>query len=157
MSRAATVLATWFGAGYSPWAPGTAGTLATVPLAAALGFAPPWLLPISALALTALGVWASGAHARKGGLKDPREVVIDESAGYLWACCGGPPGWPTLLAAFLLFRLFDILKPWPARALERLPGGWGIVLDDVAAGLMAAALVLVGWGLAASHWTGVFP
>ena len=82
-------------------------------------------------------------------------LVIDESAGYLWACCGGPFGWPTLLAAFVLFRAFDILKPWPVSALEKLPGGWGIVMDDVAAGLLAAALLLLGWGLSAGHWTGV--
>ena len=62
-------------------------------------------------------------------------MVVDESAGYLWACCGAAAGWPALLAAFLLFRFFDILKPWPVSALERLPGGWGIVMDDVAAEL----------------------
>lgn len=153
----ASALATWFGSGLAPKAPGTVGTLATVPLAVALGFAPPWALPVAALLVTALGVWSAGAHARDLGLKDPQQVVIDESAGFLWACCGGPFGWPTLVAAFVLFRLFDILKPWPVSALERLPGGWGIMMDDVAAGLLAAGLLLMGWGLAASHWTGFLP
>jgi phosphatidylglycerophosphatase A len=150
-------LATWFGSGLSPKAPGTVGTLATVPFAIALGFAPYWLLPLAALAVTALGVWSAGAYARGRSLKDPQQVVIDESAGFLWACCGGPFGWVTLLAAFALFRLFDILKPWPVGALEKLPGGWGIVMDDVAAGLIAALLVFLGWGLAGSHWTGLVP
>lgn len=153
----ARVLATWFGSGLSPKAPGTVGTLATVPFAAALGFAPAWLLPIAALVVTGLGVWSASALARAKGLKDPQEVVIDESAGYLWACCGGPFGWQTLLAAFVLFRAFDILKPWPVNALEKLPGGWGIVMDDVGAGLIAGALVFLGWGLAAAHWTGFLP
>ena len=151
------LLATWFGSGLSPKAPGTVGTLATVPLAVALGFAPFWLLPLTALAVTTLGVWSADVYARERGLKDPQQVVIDESAGFLWACCGGPFGWPTLLAAFVLFRLFDISKPWPVSALEKLPGGWGIVMDDVAAGLIAAALLWLGWGLFASHWTGLLP
>lgn len=150
----ARLLATWFGAGLSPKAPGTVGTLATLPLAWALGFAPPLALPVAALFVTAVGVWAAGACVRESGGKDPQEVVIDEAAGYLLACCGGPAGWPTLLAAFVLFRIFDIAKPWPVSALERLPGGWGVVMDDVAAGLIASLLVFLGWGLAGSHWTG---
>ncbi len=150
-------LATWFGAGLSPKAPGTVGTLATVPLAILLGFGPPIALPLAALLVTAVGVWAANAHARARGLKDPQEIVIDEAAGFLLACCFGPFGWPTLLAAFALFRFFDILKPWPVSALEALPGGWGIMMDDVAAGLMAGVVILLGWGLAASHWTGFLP
>ena len=116
----ARVLATWFGSGLSPKAPGTVGTLATVPFAVALGFAPAWVLPIAALLVTALGVWSAGSLARTKGLKDPQEVVIDESAGYLWACCGGPFGWPTLLAAFVLFRLFE---RWESAQVDQLKSG----------------------------------
>ena len=153
----ARVLATWFGSGLAPRAPGTVGTLATVPLAAALVFAPwPWL-PATALLVTAAGVWAAGRHAEAAGSKDPQEVVIDESAGYLWACCGAVAGWPTLLAAFVLFRAFDILKPWPVSALERLPGGWGIVMDDVMAGLLAAIVLALAQGLLGGPWTALVP
>ena len=155
------VVATWFGAGLVPVAPGTVGTLATVPLYLALwlGGAPWWALPLTVFAVAALGVLVAGRTARELGTKDPGQVVIDESAGYLLACCGGAAGWPTALMAFVLFRLFDITKPWPVRQLERLPGGWGIMMDDIAAGAMAGALiwhtVSTGYGMSSLRRIGL--
>lgn len=144
--KAAHVLATWFGAGLSPVAPGTVGTLATVPVYAALvaAGAPWWGTPLAALVVTAVGVGVAGAVARADGHHDPQRVVIDESAGYLLACSFGPPGLLTGAVAFALFRLLDVTKPGPIRALQRLPGGWGVMMDDVLAGLVSGVLT---WGL----------
>jgi phosphatidylglycerophosphatase A len=150
MKKVAIALATWFGCGYSPIAPGTAGSLA------ALGIA--WLLhrycsfgPLDFLWLTALltmpAIWSAGVAARTAGLKDPQFVVVDEVAG-LWLTLAGAArlNWKSWLAAFVLFRLFDIWKPPPVRQLERLPGGVGIVADDLMAGVYGALVLLAaGW------------
>jgi phosphatidylglycerophosphatase A len=90
-----------------------------------------------ALAVTLIGIPAATLVARGSGAKDPQFVVIDEVAGQLIALIGAPLGWKSFLAGFILFRIFDILKPPPVRQLEALPEGSGIVLDDVAAGLYA--------------------
>jgi len=128
--------------------PGTWGSAATVLLWAALAHA----LPASALIPTAiglavfvilLGIPAATITARATGSKDPQFVVIDEVAGQLIALIAVPPSWKTLLAGFILFRVFDILKPPPVRQLERLPEGTGIVLDDVAAGLYAFGVMQI--------------
>ncbi|MDZ3823017.1 MAG: phosphatidylglycerophosphatase A [Pseudoxanthomonas sp.] len=136
-------LATGFGSGLAPWAPGTAGSL--VALALWLAFLQAGPSPaLQALAvLLAIGpcVLAADWAARRLGRKDPGCVVSDELAGQWLALLAAPPAWPWWLAAFVLFRIFDIAKPWPMRALERLPGGLGIVLDDLAAGAYAAALL----------------
>jgi phosphatidylglycerophosphatase A len=140
-------LATLFGAGRSPFAPGTVGTLAVLPLAAlSWRFLPVWGHLLATLAVAAAGIWAADVAARTMGLKDPGAVVIDEAAGLMVTLVGVPFGWATGAAAFLLFRAMDVLKPPPADRLERLPGGWGIVLDDLAAGLYAnLALHLGAW------------
>lgn len=138
-------LATGFGSGLSPWAPGTAGSAVAVVLWLAFLQAGP-SIPVQVLAVAlAIGpcVLAAGWAARRLGRKDPGCVVSDELAGQWLALLAAPPAWPWWLAAFVLFRLFDIAKPWPMPALERLPGGLGIVLDDLAAGAYAAALLLV--------------
>jgi phosphatidylglycerophosphatase A len=139
-------LASGFGAGFSPVAPGTAGTLVAVPLAWALSLAPLW--PRLALVAAALppAAWICGAAARQDGGKDPGWVVLDEILGFLVATAFVPAGPAVYLAAFLLFRLFDIIKPPPAGGIDRrLAGGWGILLDDVAAGLYTAlCLALLG-------------
>jgi len=131
-----------FGSGLAPWAPGTFGTLAAVPLY--------WLLqPLSLAAYLALllvfsgiGVWACGRTARELGSKDPSAIVWDEVVGYLLAMTGSPGGWPWAVAGFVVFRLFDIWKPWPVRVLDqRVTGGLGIILDDLAAGAMAWAVL----------------
>ncbi len=98
---------------------------------------------IASLLAFAVGVWACGAHVRETGREDPSECVIDELAGQWLACAGvlfAPASAAELALAFLLFRLFDILKPWPISAAERLPGGMGVMADDMLAGLAAAVI-----------------
>ncbi len=145
----AILVATLFGAGRSPIVPGTVGTLAALPLAiAAQRLLPAWWFLAAAAGLALLGVWASGVTARHLARHDPGPVVIDEAAGIFVTLLFQPPGTHTLLfysAGFLLFRLMDIIKPPPARGAERLPGGWGIVMDDLIAGVYAnLALRLLG-------------
>lgn len=149
-TRAALVLATWFGCGYSPAAPGTVGTLgAMVPalfLSHHLGW-PPWSFGVLAIAFYFPAVWSAGVAAVHSGRKDPGLVVIDEVVGE-WITLAGATtlNWKSWLLAFALFRIFDIWKPFPARQAESLPGGWGIVNDDVLAGIYGAlVLLLLGW------------
>ncbi len=94
------------------------------------------------LALVA-GVWAAGVMETMTGSHDPSEIVIDEVAGMWLALIGIPVTWPGMLAAFLLFRLFDVWKPGPINRLQNLPGGWGVMMDDVAAGALAGGLVVL--------------
>jgi phosphatidylglycerophosphatase A len=136
------------GSGLFPWAPGTAGTLAAVPLYLILSPLPlPAYLAVLGV-MTGIGIWACGRAARDLGSEDPSAIVWDEFAGLLLTMAGAPQGWPWLLAGFALFRVFDIWKPWPIRWLDRrLPGGLGIMADDLAAGALA-------WGClaAAAAW-----
>jgi phosphatidylglycerophosphatase A len=138
MPTLARVIAT---AGYSgavPIAPGTAGSavgLALLVLVRSSGW--PALEVSLLVALVAVGVWAASSVERESGQTDPPVVVIDEVAGMLVTLLWLPVGWTGALAGFLAFRLFDIVKPWPASAAERLPGGWGIMADDLVAGLYA--------------------
>jgi len=141
----AWTVATFFGAGYGKPGPGTWGSVAAVLVWAAFAFTlhPSTLALTLAIAVaTAIGVPASTIVARESGREDPQFVVIDEVAGQWIALLACPIDWYHPLIAVVLFRLFDITKPFPARQLESLPGGWGIVFDDVAAGLYA-------WGVAA--------
>ncbi|MGH9501100.1 MAG: phosphatidylglycerophosphatase A family protein [Terriglobales bacterium] len=146
--RWATLVATFFGAGLLRPGPGTWGSAATVVLWWLIGrvIAPGWQ-PWAAIALAALaiavGIPAATQVSRATGLKDPQFVVIDEVAGQLIALVGAPLAWKTLLLGFILFRGFDIVKPPPVRQLEHLSEGFGIVLDDVAAGLYALAVMQV--------------
>lgn len=142
----ANFLALGLGSGLAPKAPGTFGTLAAVPIYY-------WLLqPLSlslylvVLAVTfMIGIWLCGRCAESLGVHDHGGIVWDEFVGLWVSCILLPPGWPWLLAAFVLFRIFDILKPWPIRALDRhVPGGIGIMLDDLLAGLYALALLQLG-------------
>jgi phosphatidylglycerophosphatase A len=138
----ATQIATFFGIGRLHPGPGTWGSATTVLLWAALAYAIP--LPLrtpagAALALLVIlvGIPAATQVSRSFQKKDPQFVVIDEVAGQLITLIAVPISWKTLLAGFILFRAFDIVKPPPIRQLERLPEGTGIVLDDVAAGIFA--------------------
>jgi len=132
------MVATLCGAGRFPFAPGTAGTLAALPLAAlAAHFLTTWGFAAATVALALVGVWAAGRAAPILGQKDPGAIVIDEAAGLCVSLLGMPLGWGTLCGAFLLFRTMDVLKPPPAARSEHLPGGWGIVVDDLVAGLYA--------------------
>lgn len=146
--RLAFVLATWFGCGRVPVVPGTAGTLGAVPLYLLLRPHGPLIVLAAATVLTLVGVWSADQVIAKTGAKDPQIVVIDEVAGVLVTLAVTAPTWTSLAAGVVAFRVFDQWKPWPARAFEqRLPGGWGVVMDDIAAGVWGA-LVVVGLRIA---------
>jgi phosphatidylglycerophosphatase A len=135
--RTALILGTWFGSGLMPFASGTFGTLAAAPLVALSAVFSPLSSALVLMIMTLVAIWASQVVHNLLKKVDPSEVVIDEVAGFLLTMLWVPLSWGTLLAGFLLFRLFDIWKPWPANAAERLHGGLGIVLDDLVAGLYA--------------------
>lgn len=146
------LLATVGFAGYAPVAPGTAGSAVCAVLyyffCSSLGVAG-WVLVLTAVFF--VGVWAADGAARAWG-KDPSRVVVDEAVGLLFTVAFLPHGFWTAVAGFCLFRVFDIAKPPPIRRLEKLPGGWGIVADDVLAGIyghlaLRAAWQLTGWAL----------
>jgi len=144
----ADVLSIWFGCGLVPYAPGTAGTIGALPLYWLLRPLGPIAVLLATVAVAVVGVWASDRTALRLGVKDPAIVCIDEVAGVLLTWSAAPPGWMATLTGFVLFRIADQLKPWPARALERdLPGGWGIVFDDLAAGAWAALALLAARAL----------
>jgi len=145
------MISTWFGCGRWPWGPGTAGSLGALIVAVAgfvwLGFQEPWQMAALAILCTPIGIWASTVTARASGKKDPGVIVVDEVLGQ-WLTLAAVPAyeWKWILAAFVLFRLFDIVKPWPVRRLESLPEGTGIVADDLAAGVYGALVLLaVRW------------
>ena len=147
MIRLAKLWATWFGCGLAPIAPGTfgsAGALVAVPLWLAMGWAP-WTLAVLALALTPVSIWSATVTAKSAGRKDPGLVVVDEVLGQ-WITLAGAAtlDLKTVVAGFFLFRLLDIVKPWPARQFESLPDGTGIVADDLMAGVYGAALLWAG-------------
>jgi phosphatidylglycerophosphatase A len=142
----ADAISTWFGCGYAPAAPGTAGAAAAIGIAVLIehytSAKPGWFAAL-ALAASGPGIWAAGETARQRQLKDPGLVVVDEVVGQWLTLAGARTlNWKSYLAAFLLFRLFDIWKPPPVRQLESLPGGVGIVADDLMAGLYAALVLL---------------
>lgn len=134
------LLATGAGVGYLPFAPGTAGSLLGAALCVPLLFLPEPVYLGATVVLTAMAVWAAGGMALELGIADPAPVVIDEIVGMLWAAIALRPHLYDVTVAFLLFRVFDVVKPVPIPWLERLPGGLGIVADDVAAGLLARVL-----------------
>ncbi|MCX7634577.1 MAG: phosphatidylglycerophosphatase A [Syntrophales bacterium] len=132
------MIATALGVGYCPVAPGTAGTVAAIPLYLVLSPYPWPLYLVTLLATTAWAAWVSAFGERIFARKDAPQIVIDEVVGFLWTMFALQPTVTTVLMGFLLFRLFDIVKPYPVRLLqERLPGGWGVVMDDVGAGIYA--------------------
>ena len=137
----ARILATWFGCGYSPVAPGTVGAAAAVMIAYFLG----WdrvTNGIAGVLVGLIGIVAATLEAQSSGRKDPGHVVIDEVAGQ-WITLAGATAfnWKSYLIGFLLFRLFDIWKPAPVRQLERLPTGTGIIADDLMAGVYGAVVL----------------
>jgi phosphatidylglycerophosphatase A len=138
----AHLLAVWFGCGHVPFAPGTAGTLGAIPLYLLVR---PHGLPavaLTALVVTAVGIWAAGVVERKLGAKDPQIICIDEVAGVFVTWLGAPAGWKGLLAGFVVFRILDQWKPWPARLAERrLAGGLGVMGDDLVAGAWGAGIL----------------
>ena len=142
----AWVLGTFFGTGRAPIAPGTVGSAGALLVL--------WLLPTERYAVataalfvaaTVLGPWLADVLMAETGTKDPGFFVLDECAGlWLAALRFEKPSLAVLAACFLAFRAFDVLKPWPVRRLEALPGGVGVVLDDVAAGALAWATTILG-------------
>jgi phosphatidylglycerophosphatase A len=144
-------IATGLGSGRVPLAPGTAGSAAAVglfwlTLQSGLG----WLPAIVFVALVLAGFWSCPEAARRLGEKDPGPIVIDEFAGQFLALLALPPSWPVLAAGFVLFRLFDIVKP--ARRFEALPGAIGIMADDLVAGLYANLLLQLAVRVAPGSW-----
>jgi phosphatidylglycerophosphatase A len=135
------LLATWFGVGLLPKAPGTYASLAALPCAWLIhAYAGAGGLALAAAAVAATGCWATAIFVRDGGLADPPAVVVDEVVGQWLALLAAPPVWWAYALAFALFRFFDIAKPWPVSWAERaFPGAWGVMLDDVVAGAYAAA------------------
>ena len=150
----ATLVATFFGAGRLKPGPGTWGSVATALLWALASSQIPvadrtWATIIAAIVVTLIGIPAATAVSRATGVKDPQFVVIDEVAGQLVTLIGVPLGWKTFLAGLILFRVFDMWKPFPIRRLERLPEGTGIVVDDLGAGVYALIVMhlLLHFGL----------
>ena len=150
----ASLIATFFNIGYGKPGPGTWASVATVLLWRGLA---PYAAPldrliaaiVTALVVALIGIPAATRMARALGQGDPSVVVIDEVAGQMIALIGAALDWKSMLAALILFRVLDIAKPFPLRRLEHLPEGWGIMLDDVGAGLYALALMQLarhfGW------------
>ncbi len=136
-----------FGAGALPRAPGTWGTLVALPLYWLMVDLALWSYLLVTLLVCVVGVWLCHVTARDLGVHDHPGIVWDEIAGYLITMIAAPEGWLWWLVGFVLFRLFDILKPWPIKVVDRdVGGGFGIMLDDVLAGLMAlASLQLLAW------------
>ncbi len=135
-------LACGFGSGAAPVAPGTFGTLAAIPIYWLMQPLALWIYVAVTTLLFLVGIVLCGATARDFGVHDHGGIVWDEIVGYLVTMVAAPPGWLWIMVGFLLFRLFDILKPWPIRTLDRrVQGGLGIMVDDVLAGVCAAVVL----------------
>jgi phosphatidylglycerophosphatase A len=145
----ATPIATCFGVGLAPFAPGTAGSIVAIAAAALLIHYHGWTQAnFGLLCIVSLlpGIWAAQVYAESRGKEDPSEVVVDEVIGQWVTLLGATVyNWKSLLAALVLFRILDIFKPFPIRQAEKLPGGVGIIADDVVAGVVGA-LVLFAAG-----------
>lgn len=149
LDRLALIVATAGGAGFAPVAPGTVASAATAIVLWLAAPSRPWLLTLVAVT-TAAGTWAAARAERALGGKDPGQIVIDEVAGMALTVVVAGTGAAALVAGFLLFRLFDIVKPFPADRTQRLRGGIGIMTDDLVAGLYALAVLaalraVAGW------------
>jgi phosphatidylglycerophosphatase A len=152
MSRLALFIATCAGIGRVPFAPGTFGSMPGVLLAWALhALGNRWIELAAILLVAGIGVWAASEAERHFGLIDPGPVVIDEVLGMLVTVAFLPVGLAGLAIGFLVFRVCDVVKPFPARHLERLPGGFGVMGDDFMAGLWGLA-VMHGLGWAVPQW-----
>jgi phosphatidylglycerophosphatase A len=141
-------LATCGGVGYLPGAPGTWGSLAAVAVWWLLSHLGLWGYVLALAVLLALSIPLAGAAQEYLGPDNPA-IVLDEMVGLLIALAGVPGNWLWVVLGFVLFRLLDICKPFPIKYVERLPGGWGVVLDDAAAGLLARVVLgvlIILWG-----------
>ena len=146
MNPVARLIGTMFGSGLSPIMPGTCGSIVAVLI---IAFIPDpayaWTTAVLAIIATVTGPALARSMMRESGRSDPQSFVYDEAAG-VWIAAFRPehPGWIGILVALVLFRIFDMTKPWPIRRIEKWPNGHGVVHDDVFAGLVALA---IGWGL----------
>jgi phosphatidylglycerophosphatase A len=147
MKTLTLMIATFGYVGFAPVAPGTVGSFAALALYAAVRWADSSLVEVTAIAVVFVaGVWSATNTEKILGITDPGPVVIDEVLGMLITLAGLPLGWGGIAAGFVLFRLFDVIKPYPAGRLESAPGGWGIMLDDAMAGVYAhLALRVLAW------------
>lgn len=141
----AALAATWFGSGLLRPAPGTWGTIAALPFAFVIEWAGgPFVLALAALLVFTVGVWAAGHYCVAAEKDDAPEIVIDEVAAVWLVVAALPATVAGLIAAFILFRFFDILKPWPIRLAERrFKGGFGVMIDDMLAALLATLTYFV--------------
>lgn len=147
--NAPKLIATWFGAGLSPFAPGTAGSLAALPFAYVIQttFGNAALVAFAATVFL-LGCWATKSYLATTGKQDPGEVVIDEVAGQCLLLAALFPTWQSYLAGFFLFRLFDVVKPWPVSYFDQhVKGAFGVMLDDIAAALYPVLFLLIFSGM----------
>jgi phosphatidylglycerophosphatase A len=135
--KTALILASWFGSGLAPFAPGTCGTLAGAPLALLMGRLGTLQASLFVVVFIAVAVWSAEVTRKMAARNDPSVVVVDEVAGFLLTLFLMPLSVTHVGLGFLLFRLFDIFKPFPIRNLEKLKGGLGIVADDLLAGVYA--------------------
>ncbi|ATC99267.1 MAG: phosphatidylglycerophosphatase A [Pseudoalteromonas spongiae] len=127
-----------FGLGLAPKAPGTFGTLAAIPFIFLTMMAPLWLQLVVAIAICAIGIWFCDVASRDAGVHDHPAIVWDEVAGFYITMIGAAISWQTLLVGFILFRFFDIVKPWPITLLDKhVKGGFGIMVDDILAGIFS--------------------
>lgn len=142
-------IASGFGSGCAPVAPGTFGTLASIPVWILLSFSSPITYAVVVFAIFILGCYVSEKASQEMGVHDHGGIVIDEFVGYFITMFLVPLSWVNILLGFILFRLFDVLKPWPIKVLDRqVKGGFGIMIDDVLAGFMALACMhIISWGL----------
>ena len=143
--RIAKAIASFFYVGFVPVIPGTFGSLGGVALYLLLQAVPSWQIYLGVFAfVTIIGIWAAGRAEHSSGIIDPSFVVIDEVAGMLATLFLIPFSWIFIIVGFVLFRFLDIVKPFPARQAEQLPGGWGIMLDDVIVGIYGNILMHIG-------------
>ncbi len=143
MNRLILLLASGFGTGFSPVVPGTMGTLLAIPFCFFLSFIPFPIYELTIVAFFFLSCWISESAQNYWGKKDDRRIVIDEIMGFFVTMMWVPRTTGFFVMAFFLFRFFDIIKPPPLRRLERLNGGFGVVLDDVGAGVYANVVLQV--------------
>ncbi len=141
-SKFLLLIATFFNVGKFPKAPGTVGTLAAIPLWYALTHVSTVFYMVATIGITLLGILAAQAYEAVADKHDSKEIVIDEVAGFLITMVMVPPSWIYLIIGFVLFRFFDILKPWPISHLDKtVKGGVGVMVDDVAAGIIASVII----------------
>jgi phosphatidylglycerophosphatase A len=135
-------IATFFGVGFFPKGPGTAGTVAAIPLVLLLSWAGPLIYMVVTILLLPVAILAAQVYEDDVGGHDHKEIVIDEVVGFLVAMTWLPMTWQAMLAGFLLFRVLDIFKPFPISYLdEKVPGGLGVVVDDLVAGIVVSLIL----------------